>query len=142
MRGGRGLDCLPTLPIRNADQQKEQKQKGAAPAMIVFCAFQQMQTVIDYGKKHGFKNNYPLVFVKKSSSQVLKANMKIVGATEYAVVLYRDKLPKFNNGRKYNDDGSVIRGSGKMVKNWFEWAADNKKDHHSFAYYVLYSGGR
>lgn len=63
---------------------KEPKEKGKAPAMIVFCAFQQMQMVIDYGKKYGFNNSYPLVFVKKSSSQVLKANMKIVGATEYA----------------------------------------------------------
>ena len=38
--------------------------------------------------------------------------MKIVGATEYAIVLYREKLPKFNNG-------------GKMIFNWFEWARDN-----------------
>ena len=55
--------------------------------------------------------------------------MKIVGATEYAVVLYRDKLPKFNNGRRYGEDGKVIRGSGKMVKNWFEWTRDNKKEY-------------
>ena len=107
--------------------KKEQKEKGKSPAMIVFCAFQQMQAVIEQGKKHGFKNNYPLVFIKKSSSQVLKANMKIVGATEYAVVLYRDKLPKFNNGRQYDEDGKVIRGTGKMIKNWFEWQQDDKK---------------
>lgn len=109
--------------------KKEQKEKGKSPAMIVFCAFQQMQAVIEQGKKHGFKNNYPLIFVKKSSSQVLKANMKIVGATEYAVVLYRDKLPKFNNGRQYGEDGKVIRGSGRMVKNWFEWKQDSKKEY-------------
>jgi site-specific DNA-methyltransferase (adenine-specific) len=109
--------------------RKEPKERGKAPAMIVFCAFQQMQMVIEYGEKHGFKNNYPLIFIKKSSSQVLKANMKIVGATEYAVVLYRDKLPKFNNGRQYGEDGKVIRGSGKMVKNWFEWKKDSKKDY-------------
>ena len=76
---------------------KEPKEKGKSPAMIVFCSFQQMQMVMDYGKKHGFKKSYPLFFVKNYSSQVLKANMKIVGATEHAVVLYRDKLPKFNN---------------------------------------------
>ncbi|MFT8407940.1 DNA-methyltransferase [Liquorilactobacillus satsumensis] len=91
---------------------KEPKQTGKAPAMIVFCAFQQMQMVVDYGKKYGFNNSYPLVFVKKSSSQVLKANMKIVGACEYAVVLYRDKLPKFNN-------------DGRMIMNWFKWETDN-----------------
>lgn len=38
-----------------------------------------------------------LTFCKNYSPQVLKANMKIVGATEYALVLYRGKLPKFNN---------------------------------------------
>lgn len=90
---------------------KEPKEKGKAPAMIVFCAFQQLQMVIEFGKKYGFKNHIPLVFVKNTSPQVLKANMKIVGATEYALVLYRDKLPKFNN-------------EGRMVLNWFEWEID------------------
>ena len=37
--------------------------------------------------------------------------MKIVGATEHALVLYRDRLPKFNNG-------------GKMVFNWMPWERD------------------
>lgn len=91
---------------------KEPKQTGKAPAMIVFCSFQQMPMVIDYGKRYGFKNSYPIFFIKKSSSQVLKANMRIVGAMEYAVVLYRDKLPKFNN-------------NGEMIKNWFYWDVDN-----------------
>lgn len=95
---------------------KEPKEKGKAPAMIVFCAFEQMQTVIDYGKRYGFMKSYPLFFVKNYSAQVLKANMKIVGATEFAVVLYRDKLPKFNN-------------NGKMVFNWMEWKRDSTKDY-------------
>lgn len=77
--------------------KKEPKEKGQAPAMVVFCAFEQIQRVIDEGKKHGLLKSYPLVFIKNYSAQVLKANMKVVGATEYAVVLYRDKLPKFNN---------------------------------------------
>jgi len=100
---------------------KEPKEKGKAPAMIVFCAFEQMQTVIEYGKKYGFVNSYPLVFIKNYSAQVLKANMKIVGATEYAVVLYRDKLPKFNN--------KDIYGQNKMIFNWFEWKRDNSKEY-------------
>jgi site-specific DNA-methyltransferase (adenine-specific) len=99
---------------------KEPKEKGKAPAMIVFCSFEQIPTVIQYGKKHGFKNSYPLFFIKNYSAQVLKANMKIVGATENAVVLYRDKLPKFNNGRSET-------GKGKMIFNWFEWKRDNSK---------------
>lgn len=92
----------------------EPKETGKAPAMVVFCAFQQIQTVIEYGKKYGFNNSFPIFFVKNYSSQVLKANMKIVGATEHAVVLYREKLPKFNN-------------NGKMIFNWFEWPRDNQK---------------
>ena len=96
--------------------KKEPKEKGQAPAMIVFCAFEQMQTVIKYGEKYGFKNHYPLFFIKNYSAQVLKANMRIVGATEHAVVLYRDKLPKFNN-------------DGRMVFNWFKWERDKAIDY-------------
>lgn len=102
--------------------KKEPKEKGQAPAMIVFCAFEQIQMVIEEAKKHGLKHSYPLIFVKRSSGQVLKTNMKILGATEYAVVLYRDKLPKFNNEK--NADGT-----GKQVLNWFEWKRDNSKEY-------------
>lgn len=91
---------------------KEPKEVGKAPAMIVFCAFQQLQMVIEYGEKYGFKGYIPIVFIKKSSPQVLKANMKVVGATEYALIMYREKLPKFNN-------------EGRMVKNWFNWKTDS-----------------
>ena len=68
-----------------------------APCMIIFCSFEQMQPVIECAKKHGFKHNIPIFFCKNYSAQVLKANMRIVGNTEYALLLYRDKLPKFNN---------------------------------------------
>jgi len=107
----------------------EPKEKGKAPAMIVFCSFEQIQMVIDYGKKHGFNNSYPIFFIKNYSAQVLKANMRIVGATEHAVVLYRDKLPKFNNGRKVDENGKSIRGTGKMIFNWIEWKRDNSKEY-------------
>lgn len=96
--------------------RKEPKEKGQAPAMIIFCAFEQISLVIEEGKKHGLMKSYPLIFVKNYSAQVLKANMKIVGATEYAVVLYRDKLPKFNNNHK-------------MIFNWFEWKRDSSKEY-------------
>lgn len=95
---------------------KEPKEKGKAPAMIVFCAFDQSQMVTEYGRKYGFNHSYPIFFIKNYSAQVLKANMKIVGATEHAVVLYRDKLPKFNN-------------DGNMVFDWFEWRRDSRKDY-------------
>lgn len=90
---------------------REPKERNKAPAMIVFCSFEQMNIVIEVGKRYGFKNSYPLFFIKNYSSQVLKANMRIVGAMEYAVVLYRDKLPKFNN-------------DGKMIFNWMNWVRD------------------
>lgn len=101
--------------------KKEPKEKKQAPAMIVFCAFEQLETVKRYGEKYGFKHSYPLIFIKNYSAQVLKANMKIVNATEYALVLYRDKLPKFNN----------IGADGKkhMIFNWFDFKKENNKEY-------------
>lgn len=49
---------------------KEPKERNKAPAMIVFCAFEQMQTVIEYGVKYGFVNSYPIFFCKNYSAQV------------------------------------------------------------------------
>ena len=95
--------------------------------MIVFCAFDQIHTVAEYGARYGFKNWFPIFFCKNYSAQVLKANMRIVGATEFAIVLYRDKLPKFNNGRQIGEDGKPIRGTGKMVFDWFAWERDGKE---------------
>ena len=84
--------------------------------MIVFCSFQQLEMVIKYAEKYGFKKHIPIVFCKNYSPQVLKANMRICGATEYALILYRDKLPKFRN-------------NGKMIFNWFEWKRDSVKEY-------------
>lgn len=96
--------------------------------MIVFCSFEQIQTVVAYGRRYGFMHYIPLFFCKNYSAQVLKANMRIVGATEFAVVLYRDKLPKFNNGRQIDEQtGKPIRGTGKMIFDWFSWQRDGKE---------------
>ena len=97
----------------------ERGRSSNAPAMIVFCAFEQIPMVVEQGKKHGLAKSYPLVFCKNFSTQVLKANMKIVNACEYAVVLYREKLPKFNN--------IGIDGKNHMIFNWFEWKKDSKE---------------
>lgn len=97
-----------------------------SPCMIVFCAFEQLPILIEAAKKHGFVNYIPLVFVKNYSPQVLKANMRVVGATEYALVLYRDRLPKFRNGVQVDENGKNIRGTGKMIFNWFSWEKDGK----------------
>ena len=79
---------------------KEPKEKGKAPCMIVFCAFEQQFQLIELAKKYGLNNYINLVFRKNFSAQVLKANMRIVGNCEYALLFYREKLPKFNNNGK------------------------------------------
>ena len=109
---------------------KKQVNRGRSsnsPCMIVFCSFEQMPILIDAAKKHGFIHYIPLVFIKNYSPQVLKANMRVVGATEYALVLYRDKLPKFRNGVQTDENGKTIRGTGRMIFNWFEWERDGKE---------------
>lgn len=93
----------------------EARQKGDAPCMIIFCAFDQQMYLIDLAKKYGLKNYINLVFRKNFSAQVLKANMKIVGNCEYGLVLYRNRLPKFNN-------------NGKMIFNCIDWPRDNESE--------------
>lgn len=88
--------------------KKEPKKKNDAGCMIVFCAFEQQFTLIQEAKKYGFNYYINLVFRKNFSAQVLKANMRIVGNAEYALLFYRDKLPKFRN-------------NGKMVYNIMDW---------------------
>lgn len=80
--------------------KKEPKEVKSAGAMIIFCSFEQQFHLIEIAKKHGFKNYINLVFYKQTSGSVLKANMRIVGNCEYALVFYRDKLPKFRNNGK------------------------------------------
>lgn len=75
----------------------EPKECGKAGCLIIFCAWEQQMQLVELAKQFGFKNYIPLNFYKNYSPQVLKANMRIVGNTEYALLLYRDKLPKFNN---------------------------------------------
>jgi site-specific DNA-methyltransferase (adenine-specific) len=90
---------------------KEPKETGKAPCMIVFCEFEQQFELIQKAKKYGLNRYINLVFRKNFSAQVLKANMRVVGNCEYGVLLYRDKLPKFNN-------------HGRMVFNCFDYHKD------------------
>ena len=94
---------------------KEPKETGKAPCMVIFCAFDQQMEIIEEAKKHGLNKYINLVFTKNFSAQVLKANMRVVGNCEYGLILYRDKLPKFNN-------------NGKMVFNAMEWPRDNESE--------------
>lgn len=90
----------------------EPRQKGDAPCMIVFCAFDQQMYLIELAKRYGLNNYINLVFRKNFSAQVLKANMKVVGNCEYGLIFYRDRLPKFRN-------------KGKMIFNCMDWPRDN-----------------
>ena len=40
------------------------RKKSTAPCMIIFCAFEQMQYLIELGKRYGFKHYIPLIFRK------------------------------------------------------------------------------
>lgn len=91
---------------------KEPKQTGKSPCMIVFCEFMQQFEIIEKAKEFGLNNFINLIFRKNFSAQVLKANMRIVGNCEYGLLLYRDKLPKFNN-------------NGKMVFNCLEYPRES-----------------
>ena len=91
---------------------KEPKESGKAPCMIVFCSFEQQFQMIELARRYGLNNYINLVFRKNFSAQVLKANMRVVGNCEYGLILYREKLPKFNN-------------NGRMVMNCIEYPRDN-----------------
>ncbi len=92
---------------------KEPKQTGKSPCMVMFCAYEQQWQFIELGRKYGLNKYINLVFRKNFSAQVLKANMRIVGNCEYGLVLFRDKLPKFNN-------------NGNMVFNCMDWPRDTR----------------
>lgn len=94
---------------------KEPKETGKAPCMIVFCAFDQQFDLIEKAKEFGLNRYINLVFYKNFSPQVLKANMRVVGNCEYAILLYRDKLPKFNN-------------NGRMIFSAMPWEKDNESE--------------
>lgn len=94
---------------------KEPKETGKAPCMIVFCEFEQQFDLIQLAPKYGLNRYINLVFRKNYSAQVLKANMRVVGNCEYGLLLYRDKLPKFNN-------------NGKMVFNCIDVERDTKTE--------------
>ena len=100
------------LHFCNRMLMKDPKETGKAPCMIVFCSFEQQFELIEKAKEYGLNNYINLVFRKNFSAQVLKANMRIVGNCEYAIILYRDKLPKFNN-------------NGKMVFNCLDLEKDS-----------------
>lgn len=88
---------------------------NSSPCMIVFCEFWTQNHLKELAEAHGINGCINLVFRKNFSAQVLKANMRIVGNAEYALLLYRERLPKFNN-------------NGKMIFNVMDWEKDDYAD--------------
>lgn len=82
--------------------KKERKERNTSPCMIVFCEFWQQFQLKELATQYGING-------------CIKANMRIVGNAEYALLLYRDKLPKFNN-------------NGKMIFNVIDWERDTKDE--------------
>lgn len=97
--------------LKPEPKEKSGRTEQSAPCMIVFCEFMQQFYLIELGKRYGFNHYINLVFRKNYSAQVLKSNMRVVGNCEYGLILYRDKLPKFNN-------------NGQMVFNCMDWSRD------------------
>ena len=93
--------------------KKEHKKRNSSPCMVVFCEFWQQFQLSELAKQYDIKGCINLVFRKNFSAQVLKANMRVVGNAEYALLLYRERLPKFNN-------------NGKMIFNIMDWKKDKK----------------
>lgn len=83
---------------------------------VIFCSHLQQFEIINLLKKYKFVNYTPLVFIKSNSAEVLKCNMRIVGACEYGLVIYKNSLGDFYN-------------NGKMIKNYFEFKLECKKQH-------------
>ena len=94
-------------------KEPKTKERNVSPCMIVFCEFEQQFELIQKAPDYGIKRYINLVFRKDYSAQVLKANMRVVGNAEYGLLLYRDRLPKFNN-------------QGKMVFNVFDVERDKR----------------
>lgn len=114
-RGDDNFNIAEFMHFCSKMMKKEPKQTGQSPCMIVFCSFEQQHYIIELAKRYGINRYINLVFRKKYSAQVLKANMRVVGNAEYALILYRERLPKFNNG-------------GKMVFNVMDYLSDNIND--------------
>lgn len=91
---------------------KGPKKPGKSPCMAISCGYGQQSMSIGPGREYGLMKYIPPVFRKGFSAQVLKASMEIAGNCEYGLLLYRDKLPKLNNG-------------GRMIFNCLDRARDN-----------------
>ena len=89
------------------------KEDGKA---VIFCSIEELSEIFTKYKYYKFSKIQPLIFIKNNSAEVLKSNMRIVGACEYGVILYKTILGKFNNERK-------------MIKNWFTFDLVKNKVH-------------
>ena len=97
--------------------KKEPKEKGQAPAMIVFCAFEQMQTVIDYGRRRpgpDWRKHMELREALETAARILKTGERVElqptkdGAEVYVLKRRRVKLNQEPAPKR--GDGGAERG--------------------------------
>ena len=91
------------------------KEDGKA---VIFCSIEELSEIFIKYKHYKFNKIQSLIFIKNNSAEVLKSNMRIVGACEYGVILYKTILGKFNNDKK-------------MIKNWFPFDLVKNKVHQN-----------
>lgn len=100
--------------------KKEPKEKGQAPAMIVFCAFEQMQTVIEYGKRYGF-----VKAIRYFLQELFRAGVKSQ---------HEDRGRDGICGRPLPGQAAEVpqrrRGRRKAHGfDWFRWERDSRKEY-------------
>ena len=101
---------------------KKEEAGKPVPSALVFCAFQQAHEIIELAKAEGLKKAQVLYFVKPTSAAVLKANQKACSAMEIGLLLYRDRLPYFNNIDPED-------GARHMILDHFDFIRDKKSEY-------------
>ena len=99
-----------------------------SPCMIVFCSFEQIQTLIKAAEKHGFIHYIPLVFCKNYSPQVLKAKCGLLVLRSTPLFFIEINFRNFGMVFKPDENGKNIPGTGHMIFNWFTWGAGWERD--------------
>lgn len=97
--------------------KKETKEKGQAPAMVVFCAFEQIQSVIDEGKKHMIFNWFE--WKRDNSKQYPKIHptQKPVGLLKRIIEIFTDEGDVVID--PVAGSGSTLRACAEMNRNCY-----------------------
>ena len=104
--------------------KKEPKERNQALAMIVFCSYQQIPLVVEYGKRHGFMKSYPLYFIKNYSAQALKAHCWGDGDGDRIVSRQAAEVSQCGCGREQTDGIQSFRVEARQHESLSEDSSD------------------